>query len=57
MHVVDGVIAGVAVHLGGERCADDQMIACFQRSSTTKDPGFDTTSASAQLVRAKGQDR
>jgi hypothetical protein len=38
-------------------CADNQPIACFQRSSTTKDPSVDTTSTTAQLVRAKGQHR
>ena len=34
-----------------------RVLACFQRSSTTKDPSFDTTSATAQLVRAKSQHR
>jgi hypothetical protein len=34
-----------------------RVLACFQRSSTTKDPSFDTTSTTAQLVRAKSQHR
>lgn len=39
---------------GNERC---RLLAYFQRSSTTKDPSLDTTSTTAQLVRAKGQHR
>ena len=32
-----------------------RRMGCFQRSSAMKDPSFDTTSATAQLVRATGQ--
>jgi hypothetical protein len=32
-------------------------MGCFQRTSAMKDPSFDTTSTTAQLVRAKGQHR
>jgi hypothetical protein len=34
-----------------------RRMGCFQRSSAMKDPSFDTTSTTAQLVRAKGQHR
>lgn len=43
--------------LGGVLLDPRRLLACFQRSSTTKDPSFDTTSTTAQLVRAKGQHR
>jgi hypothetical protein len=38
-------------------CCFYRRVGCFQRSSAMKDPGFDTTSTTAQLVRAKGQYR
>jgi hypothetical protein len=64
-HAARPLLGGRAVsdQAGGRRtsmcraCCLYRRMGCFQRSSAMKDPGFDTISATAQLVRAKGQHR